>query len=204
MFLGLAAVLVLLTVPLLGGKLARLADLQVKAIPLLLAALLVQILVTVTFPDAPVALLAGLHVASYAAAAYVLFVNRRLAGIWLVALGTALNTVAIVANNGTLPASAGAEHAADVEVTTHFANSGVMAHPRLAMLGDTMSSPSFLPFHNVVSIGDLVILAGFALMVHVTCDSRLGWACVAMWRRSRLSQPLLTVETYQEGGMALG
>jgi hypothetical protein len=181
MFLGLAAILLILTVPLLGGRLGRLADVQVKAIPLLLAALLVQILVTVTFTDAPVGLLAGLHIGSYAAAAWVLFVNRRMAGMGLIAAGAALNTVAIVANRGTLPASESAERAAGVDVTTRFANSGVLHHPHLAFLGDTMHSPSWLPFQNVVSIGDLVILGGFALLVHAVCESWVGdWRATAL------------------------
>jgi hypothetical protein len=173
MFLGLAAILLILTVPLLGGRLSRLADIKIRALPLLLLALLVQILVTVTFTSAPTELLAGLHVASYAAAGWVLWANRRVPGLWLIGLGAGLNIVTIVANGGTLPANAGAERAAGIDVTTNFANSGVVPHPHLAFLGDTMSSPSFLPFRNVLSIGDLVVLAGLLVLVHVSCGSRL-------------------------------
>jgi hypothetical protein len=173
MFLGLAALLLMLTVPILGGSLSRLGDLHIRALPVLLSALLVQVLVTVTFTAAPAVLLAALHVVSYVAAGYVLWANRRVPGLWLISLGTGLNVVTILANGGTLPASAGAERAAGVAVTTDFANSGVLVHPHLAFLGDTMSSPAFLPFRNVVSIGDLVILAGLVVLVHVSCASRL-------------------------------
>ena len=89
-------------------------------------------------------------------------------------------------NGGTLPASSTAERSAGVHVTHHFTNSGVLAHPHLAFLGDTMTSPAFLPLRNVVSPGDLVILAGLAVLAHVTCDSLIGRALARTWRRSRV------------------
>jgi hypothetical protein len=174
MFLGLMAVFVMATVPLARGTLEPLAEVRLSWLPLLLAALLGQILMTITFPTAPSAVLAGTHVATYIAAGWVLWVNRRIPGMALIALGAALNAVPIVVNRGTLPATATAERSAGVHASAHFANSGVLAHPHLAFLGDTMTSPAFLPFRNVVSPGDLVILAGLAVLAHVTCGSLIG------------------------------
>lgn len=183
MFLGLMALFIVATVPPARGRLTALGEVRVRWLPLLLAALLMQVLITVTFTSAPPTLLATAHVASYAAAGWVLWVNRRIPGLWLISLGTAANLLPIVLNGGTLPASPVAERAAGIDVTTSFANSGVLHHARLGFLGDTMSSPSYLPFRNVVSIGDLVILVGFALLVHRVCGSVLGRA-LDRWRRA--------------------
>jgi Family of unknown function (DUF5317) len=183
MFLGLMALLVMATVPLTRGRLEALADVRLSWLPLLLAALLAQILITVTFPSLPDALLAGIHIATYVAAGWVLWANRRIPGIGLIALGAALNALPIIVNRGTLPATSSAEQSAGVHVTHHFTNSGVLAHPHLAFLGDTMTSPAFLPLRNVVSPGDLVILAGLAVLVHVTCDTVIGRLLVRAWRR---------------------
>jgi hypothetical protein len=174
MFLGLMALIVIATVPLARGRFDPLAEMKFRWLPLLFAALLGQILITVTFPSAPAALLASTHVSTYVAAGWVLWVNRRIPGIVLIGVGAALNAVPIVANGGTLPATSTAEQSAGVHASAHFANSGVLAHPHLAFLGDTMTSPAFLPFRNVVSPGDLVILAGLAVLAHVTCGSLIG------------------------------
>lgn len=183
MFLGLTALALLATVPLARGRLELLADVRLAWLPLLLAALLGQILITVTFTSAPKTLLAGTHIATYVAAGWVLWVNRRIAGMALIALGAFLNALPIVVNGGTLPASRAAERAAGLHVTHQFTNSGVLAHPHLAFLGDTMASPAFLPLRNVMSPGDLVILGGLAVLAHVTCDSAIGRILVRAGRR---------------------
>jgi hypothetical protein len=145
MFLGLMALFVMATVPLARGRLEALADIRLAWLPLLLAALLAQILITVTLPSLPDAVLAVTHIATYVAAGWVLWVNRKIAGIGLIGLGATLNALPIIVNRGTLPASSGAEQTAGVHVTHHFTNSGVLAHPHLGFLGDTMTSPAFLP-----------------------------------------------------------
>jgi hypothetical protein len=189
MFLGLMTLLILATVPLARGRLEALADVRLAWLPLLLAALLAQILITVTLPSLPDAVLATTHIATYVAAGWVLWVNRHIAGMALIALGAALNALPIIVNRGTLPASPTAESSAGVHVTHHFTNSGVLAHPHLGFLGDTMTSPSWLPLRNVVSPGDLVILTGLAVLAHVTCDSLVGRRLVGLWRRGTQALP---------------
>ena len=49
-----------------------------------------------------------LHIASYGLDAYFVFVNRRLVGVAVVALGAGLNLLAITTNGGVMPASAAA------------------------------------------------------------------------------------------------
>jgi hypothetical protein len=190
MFLGLMALVVMATVPLARGRFAPLADIHFAWLPLLFAALLAQILITVTFPSAPSVLLASTHVATYVAAGWVLWMNRTIPGIVLIALGATLNAVPIIVNRGTLPANSTAERSAGVHASAHFANSGVLAHPHLAFLGDTMTSPAFLPFRNVVSPGDLVILTGLVVLAHVTCGSLIGRTLVRGWLRVQAALPL--------------
>jgi hypothetical protein len=174
MFLGLIALLSVASVPLLGGRLALLAGLQVRGIWVLLPALLVQVLITDVVTSAPRALLAAIHLATYAAAAYVIWLNRKLPGIVILGAGATMNALAITVNGGTLPASASALRAAGIHEGDGFANSGVLAHPKLGFLGDTMSTPSWLPFRNVISVGDMVILIGVFVLLHAVCASRLG------------------------------
>jgi hypothetical protein len=174
MFMGLVTVLILASVPLAAGRLQRLGELNLRGLPLLIGALVVQVLITDVITHAPRALLATVHVATYVVAAYVIWLNRSVAGIVVLGAGAALNAVAIAANGGTLPASAGALRAAGIHEGSGFANSGVLTHPKLAFLGDTMSTPSWLPFRNVISIGDLLILVGTFILVHAACASRVG------------------------------
>jgi hypothetical protein len=190
MFLGLMALFVIATVPLARGRFEPLAEMHFRWLPLLFAALLGQILITVTFPTAPSVVLASTHVATYVAAGWVLWVNRSIPGIVLIAAGAALNAIPIIVNRGTLPANSTAEQTAGVHASAHFANSGVLAHPHLAFLGDTMTSPAFLPFRNVVSPGDLVILAGLAVLAHVTCGSLIGRTLVRARHRLQVTLTL--------------
>ena len=117
-----------------------------------------------------------IHVATYFLVAIFLVANRRVPGLWLIGLGGAMNLVAIVANGGTMPASASALAAAGLVVDTpgEFVNSGVVANPHLSFLGDIFATPSWLPFANVFSLGDLVIVLGTAVAVHRLCGSRLA------------------------------
>jgi hypothetical protein len=178
------ALLILGTVPLLGGRLALLAGVQIRGLRLLVPTLLAQVLITDVFTQAPAALLATVHLLTYVAAAYVIWLNRTIPGIVILGAGAALNAVTIAVNHGTLPASAAALRSAGIHEGSGFANSGVLAHPRLAFLGDTMSTPSWLPFRNVISVGDLLIVLGVVVLLHVACDSRLGRL---MKRRPRLT-----------------
>ena len=54
-----------------------------------------------------------------------------------------------------------------------FNNSGILAHPQLAWLGDVLAVPAGVPLANVFSIGDVLILVGLAYGVHHLCGSRL-------------------------------
>ncbi len=173
MFLVAAAVVLVLVVPLLGGDLRRLRTLTLTRRPVLFGALVVQVLITTVPGLAPRLVLSVVHVLTYLALGYVVWANRRLPGVAIFGLGTGLNAIAITANGGRMPASAAALRAAGLpQQTSAFANSAGVAHPHLGWLGDVMSTPSFLPLRNMLSVGDLLILVGAAVLVHRTCAYR--------------------------------
>jgi hypothetical protein len=168
MLIVVVAVAVVLGVPLLGGSLSALGRLRLRGRGLLVVAVVAQLGSAAAAGAAPAAA-RGLHLASYAALALVVWANRRLPWLWLVALGGGANLVAIVANGGVMPASAGALRAAgmDAAVTNGtFSNSAVLAHPRLGCLGDVFATPRWLPLANVFSVGDVVLALGLVLVVH--------------------------------------
>lgn len=179
MFMPFAFLLLLITVPLAGGRLSRLSDLRLQGVRLIVLALGLQVLMAsvlpVVLPDAPHALLIGLHAASYAVIAWTLWLNRAVPGLLLIALGGGTNAAVIALNGGTLPARPEALAAAGFTVVPgEFENSGVVQDAVLPWLGDVMATPSFLPFRNVISLGDVVVLVGGAVLLHVVCASRLG------------------------------
>jgi hypothetical protein len=162
-----------LAVMVTGGSLRRLADVRIRHVWLLWAALADQILIISVFPDGRPALLAGAHIASYIAAGACLVLNRHLAGAWLLGLGGATNALVIVANGGTMAASARAVRASGrVAPADQFDNSTVLPHPRLAWLGDVFATPSWLPGHTVFSTGDIAIWLGVVWFLWRTCRPR--------------------------------
>lgn len=179
MFMPFAFLLLLVTVPLAGGRLSRLAGLRLEGVGFIVLALAVQVVMAsvlpAVLPAAPHPVLIGLHAASYAIIAWVLWLNRAVPGLLLIALGGGTNAAVIALNGGTLPADPNA--LADAGFTVEpdeYKNSGVVDDPVLSWLGDVMATPSWLPFRNVISVGDLVVLVGGAVLLHVVCASRVG------------------------------
>ncbi len=168
-------VVALLAVRPLGGRLGRLADLRLKQSWLICLALGLQVLAISIVPTWPRPPLVAMHVLSYFLAAAFAWRNRRLPGLPVLALGGFLNALAIGLNGGTLPASPSALRRAGLPVAQDkFLNSGALAHPRLAFLGDNYPSPAWFPLHNVYSIGDLLILCGACWMIHRACGTVLA------------------------------
>jgi hypothetical protein len=167
-------VLAVLSPLLAGGDLRRLGDLRFRGSWVVLLALVAQVVVISVIPGENHAVLASVHLATYAAAGWFVVMNRRVPGILVIAVGAASNALAIAANRGTLPASRSALEHAGLHLNPHeFLNSGVLAHPHLAFLGDVLATPSWVPLANVFSIGDVLILCGVAWGAHRACGSRL-------------------------------
>jgi Family of unknown function (DUF5317) len=176
MLLGVLFLLLVATVPLLGGRLSALGDLRLRAPWLALAGIGVQVVIVSLLPGGSSWLHEGAHLASYALLGACAWVNRRVPGVGLIALGGLLNFIAIVANGGVMPADPSLIIDAAQKGGHGFVNSGVVADARLAFLGDVIATPRSWPLANVFSIGDLVILLGVVVLLHRVSGSRLlGW-----------------------------
>ncbi|HWB72409.1 MAG TPA: DUF5317 family protein [Egibacteraceae bacterium] len=131
----------------------------------LVAALGLQLGLSSVLSGPPSTLRAAAHLGSYLLAAWALAANRRLPGMWLIAVGAGLNVVAIAANGGVMPASEWAVATAGIEAQAgQFHNSGVLASPRLLLLGDVLALPAAWPLSNVFSAGDVLLAAGGAVV----------------------------------------
>jgi Family of unknown function (DUF5317) len=169
------ALLCVATVPLAGRDLRRLSEVRLRAVWTAFVAIAIQLAITTLFPEGGHQLHAGLHLVSYVLAGAFVVANRALPGLAVMALGGALNLVAITLNGGVMPASRAAMATAGIPVEAGFANSGVLAHPRLAILGDVIGVPGPWPLANVLSIGDVVLYAGLLMLLHRACGGpRLG------------------------------
>jgi Family of unknown function (DUF5317) len=170
----LVAVVVLsaLAVPLAGGRLGALVELRLRHVWAIYVALGLAVL-AIGLPGLPDGLRSLLLVAAYPVGAVFLATNWRVPGMLVTALGAALNLLAIAANGGVMPASPAAVARAGLADDPGFQNSAVLAHPRLAFLGDVFAVPASWPLSNVFSVGDVLIAVGLAWGLHRVCGSRL-------------------------------
>ena len=156
------------------GRLANLGRLKLRALWLILAAFLIQVLI---FPlgEAPVLQVgtAYFHLLSYALLLVFVTLNRRYPEILVMGGGLLLNLIVIAANGGYMPASATAltraglpEVAAALEEGLRQANTVLMGEgTRLNFLGDLLYLPAGVPLASAFSIGDVVLGLGLALFL---------------------------------------
>lgn len=168
--------LIVASLPLLGGDLMRVAELRLRHWWTLVVSLALQIVVIFVLPNRlPFAVAAGLHVLSYGPAILFVWFNRTVKGMGIMVLGGLLNLLAIGANGGVMPARADALRTAGLPIDSpEFQNSVVVDDAKLAFLGDVFAVPSGVPFANVFSIGDVLLVFGGAVLVHSVGQSRLA------------------------------
>jgi hypothetical protein len=151
---------------LLGGRLSGLADLRLRWALLAVAGFATQIVLF----SAPVSERIGaagplIYVASTAMVLVAVMRNIRIPGMAVVVLGAACNLAAIIANGGYMPASAAAAAAVGRGDIVGYSNTAVIASPALEFLTDVIALPAWLPFSNIISVGDLLIGAGIAIVI---------------------------------------
>ena len=150
-----------------GGRLEGLAGLRLRWVPLILLGLLVQVAI---FSEAIGRAVGDAGPAIYVASTIAVFAavlrNVRVPGVWLIALGAGCNLAAIVANGGWMPADADA--LASIGGIDGYTNSIIVPDPALRPLTDIFALPTWLPFANVFSLGDVLIGAGIALTIVLT------------------------------------
>jgi hypothetical protein len=174
MIIGLVYLAILASVPLARGQLTALADLPLRKPGLAGTAMVLQVLIISVLPGGHQAIHTTIHMLSYVLLGAFAFFNRHIAGVAIAALGGLSNFTAIAANGGVMPTSPdtlASFQGADTD--GQFANSAILANPKLLFLGDTIATPSSLPLHTVFSVGDLFLMLGVAILVHTACGSKL-------------------------------
>jgi hypothetical protein len=118
----------------------------------------------------------AIYVASTLAVLVALLRNLSLPGLAVIAVGGALNLIAIIANGGAMPSAPEAWLAltgtAGLPVS-HFSNSVLIGPDTLfPFLGDVFVWPRPLPLANIFSIGDAVIAVGAVVFPSPPCAAR--------------------------------
>ncbi|MGH8892827.1 MAG: DUF5317 domain-containing protein [Actinomycetes bacterium] len=167
----LVAVVALAAVLVTGG--ARLAQVRLRAVRLLVAAALVQLLTSAVLPWSGATRLTALVLTVLLVGLFVVG-NGRVAGAPLIGAGLLLNVI-VIAANGAMPVSVPAAERAGLTPPELRLAQEAMREPvdeatTLAMLGDVV--PVALPWRpQVVSPGDVLVAAGVGLLL-VSARSR--------------------------------
>lgn len=167
MILVLAVILAILIALLRGGSFSRLAQVPFKHGWLAFVAIGLQ--VVAVYVQQIEGLAAGMFVGSYVLLIGLIVLNRRLAGVPIIGLGLALNTLVTAVNGGYMPvtpeavAGAGLGHlVSEVEAGTRILGSKDMVLSRadsyLWFLGDVFVLKG--PWPTVFSIGDVILALG--------------------------------------------
>jgi hypothetical protein len=151
----------------LRGRLSGLSTLRLDGVSVIFAALLIQVVLFGTRLGDAMGTEAAtvLYVGSTLSVAIALLGNVRTPGMALAVAGAASNLVVIVANGGTMPASAAAYATLGWSTPVGYTNTSLLEAPVLPFLGDVIPLPAWLPMANVISIGDLLIAAGIAATI---------------------------------------
>jgi uncharacterized protein DUF5317 len=150
-----------------GGSFSVLAETSIRGKGYAFAAIALQI---AAFPSnvlpwgTSTTVASVLWIGSDALLIVMLFQNRRLPGLLLVAAGLACNLTAVLANGGLMPVLPSALRGAGVHYQLHN-NSIRVVHPHLGVLVDRWAVPEWLPLGNVFSAGDVLIALGTVITV---------------------------------------
>ena len=160
---------------LVGGRPSGLARLEFEWAPLIALGMVIQ---AVLFSD-PIASSVGnagppIYVGSTMLVLAAVCRNWSIPGMPIVALGAAANLAAIVANGGYMPDSAAALAAQGRDAPSVYSNSAYVAEPALAPLTDIFAMPTWMPFTNVFSVGDILIAVGIAVAIVVAMRAGPG------------------------------
>jgi Family of unknown function (DUF5317) len=173
MFILYAIAIGLIVGLIVGGRLAGLADLTLRWPWMMVVGLLVQVaLFSTPVTDRIGALGPPIYVASTALVLAAIWMNRRIPGMLIVAIGAGCNLSAIVANGGFMPADPATMAALGKGDPTTYSNSAILADPALRPLTDIFVLPEWLPFANVFSVGDILIGLGVAVVIVVAMRRR--------------------------------
>ncbi len=174
----------------LGGRPAGLGSLRFRWSGVMLAGLLVQV---VLFSDTVAGRIGALgppiYVASTVLVLAAVVANRSIPGMAIVALGAVSNLAAIVANGGYMPAARSALDALGKSDPTTYSNSSSVESPALGPLTDVFAMPPWLPFANVFSVGDVLIVVGVVTTIVLAMRSAARDGDLDRGAREQLPHP---------------
>lgn len=158
-----------------GGRLSGLGQLELQWVPLVLLALVLQLLIFPLFSDHAIldAAVGPLHLLSYGLLAVWLARNLRTTPIVLLSVGAACNLAVLLANGGRMPASTSAlQRAGFMHVAEQLLENGVFSNlilmssdTRLNFLGDVLFVPEWIPLSSAFSIGDTLIMLALGWLI---------------------------------------
>jgi hypothetical protein len=159
-----------------GGKISNVLDFKIKKAWLIILSLLIQISAQIAVSkgiDFIQNYLGILQFAVYALLITAFYYNRQYIGMCIIAAGSILNAIVMIANGGRMPVNADILERLNLMEGADAVNSGqdikhvfMDESTKLPFLGDIVHPPSFLScFMQVVSIGDIVITAGLLVLV---------------------------------------
>jgi hypothetical protein len=176
--LRLAIIILVIVVALLrGGSLRNFAAVQLRWLPLVIAGFALQLLIFTPFARSPLVAFATLpiYVLSLALLAIWVAANWRIPGMALIAIGLALNVIAITANGGHMPVSP--ESARYAGTIGNYTSAGALVannsiatqdNVRFWLLTDIIAIPKQVPFASVISIGDVLLTIGVGSLCYRT------------------------------------
>ncbi|MBI5876941.1 MAG: DUF5317 domain-containing protein [Chloroflexi bacterium] len=154
-----------------GGRLIRLAEVNLRWFPLLFVPLGLQLLIYTPLADRlalPDWMIRSTYLVSMLVAAVVVARNARLPGFALLLGGLLCNLAVIAANGGFMPVSESARALAGLPPITGSHNNVILMteFTPLWFLGDLFPIPRVVPLANVFSIGDVLIALGAFGFIH--------------------------------------
>jgi hypothetical protein len=159
----------------LRGRLARLVELRLRGLWLVLLAFVIQLAIFPLFMPEPLFPYgtAILHGISYGLVFLWLLLNVRTRPLLVAGAGAVLNLLVVSVNGGFMPASAAALRYAGLTPIADIAARGetygnivgMSAATRLNFLGDWIPLPDALPFARAMSVGDVLIMVGLTWLL---------------------------------------
>lgn len=158
------------------GRLKNLALRPLYWKSLALLAFVIQLVIFSNLPfieTLPTIFIVVFHYASYVCLLTFIARNVKNFGITIVGIGIFLNTLVIFLNGGHMPTIPQNLKNTSVGQSAEVINQGQAVHNSAKMTGDTLLPwlgdifylPSWLPFSNVFSIGDILIATGICVYI---------------------------------------
>ncbi len=162
--IGAGVVLAIVVGLLRGGKLERLGELRLEALPLVWAAIILRVAAGVLaergFLFAP-----WLQVVAYMMLIYMVFLNSWQPGLKIFGLGSLSNFLVIAVNGGTMPVSMEAVAKIGMTEVPSGIHSVLTAGTRLWFLADIIPVTFRFPRPTIISVGDILIVVGMFIFI---------------------------------------